>query len=1139
MKSLSRDFVRWCRAARRRSVMARPALGRVEQLEVREVPAAVVTGTIFQDFNGNGLLDLNPTANNTGNNALGSVPLASDLGLAGVTVTAFDSANVARGSTQTAANGTYTLNATATGPYRIEITGLPADFTAQPRVGSSLTEVNFIPDGSNTQINFAANRPADNSVDAPPLVTNQYFVGANNGPNAAGAAIVRFPYTAGTQSNEDSTQLGQGQPNAYNTPDPTTLATVAQVGATWGLGYNKGDDSIYAAAVFKRHADFGPNGTGAIYRVDPTGATAPTLFADLNTLFGANTAGANLHGANFDTDNGNIGWDATGKTSLGGLDVSEDGSKIYVMNLANRTLYALPVGNGQLTSTAGTFSIQFPPGITGVTGATAQNPLGDLRPFAVQVYRGRIYVGAVNSAESTQNPADLRAYVFEVTDTGNGFVFNPTPLVNIQLNYPRGIVNGTTNPAEWNPWSPVFATVNQIEPGNFEYPQPELTGLAFDANGNISLGLRDRLGDQGGFNVQSDQARPNTRITAVAAGDTLKVFANIPGNPAGGYTLENNGGGPGVPNVGTPRSANEAIQGPGGFEFYDDDDLPRPTARGDFGQNPNYHDELSLGGLLQLPGTPQIISTFTDPARVVDNNNANYDEAFDRGGVRFFDAATGTLQKGYQIYYTQFTVAVAGPTFAKANGLGDLIAVSGRPSIEIGNRVWKDANGDGIQDAGEAPIANVTVQLVQNNQVIATAVTNAQGEYYFRNGVEANANDNIGLVGGAGILALTATTVRIPAGQAALVGCAPTLLQANSGANSGIRDNNFSLLGDGSSAVTFTTGGYGTTPHGLDAGFVPLLSLGNRVFEDANNNGKRDANEAGVAGVAVRLFSAAAPNTVVAQTTTDANGYYLFQGLAQGQYVVEIAPPTGFASSTGTPGSATGPFEPGAAPGAVDNCDNGTTISVAAIRSGVVTLAAGQAPTGEADIATPNTDPTTADNNSFLTVDFGIYRPAALGDRVFLDLNRNGIDDGEPGVQNVRVVLLDAAGNAILNTATDANGNYTFTNLLPGTYSVQFDPATLPAGTSFTAQTAAGSTPANDSNPNAAGLTTPVTLIAGQFDPTIDAGIVTPVPPPAQVGSLSGCVFVDSNNNGILDPGEQRLPKHDHYPLRHRRRPSH
>ena len=57
---------------------------------------------------------------------------------------------------------------------------------------------------------------------------------------------------------------------------------------------------------------------------------------------------------------------------------------------------------------------------------------------------------------------------------------------------------------------------------------------------------------------------------------------------------------------------------------------------------------------------------------------------------------------------------------------------------------------------------------------------------------------------------------------------------------------------------------------------------------------------------------------------------------------------------------------------------------------------------------------------------------------VYNDLNGNGnLDPGEPGLQGWTVNLLNAAGNTVATTTSDANGNYEFDNLFPGTFTVE------------------------------------------------------------------------------------------------------
>ncbi len=72
---------------------------------------------------------------------------------------------------------------------------------------------------------------------------------------------------------------------------------------------------------------------------------------------------------------------------------------------------------------------------------------------------------------------------------------------------------------------------------------------------------------------------------------------------------------------------------------------------------------------------------------------------------------------------------------------------------------------------------------------------------------------------------------------------------------------------------------------------VIASSIGDLVWKDLNSNGVQDAGEPGVAGVPVSLSGTDIDgNPVTATTTTDANGNYLFAGLASGTYVVTFDP---------------------------------------------------------------------------------------------------------------------------------------------------------------------------------------------------------------------------------------------------------
>jgi hypothetical protein len=106
----------------------------------------------------------------------------------------------------------------------------------------------------------------------------------------------------------------------------------------------------------------------------------------------------------------------------------------------------------------------------------------------------------------------------------------------------------------------------------------------------------------------------------------------------------------------------------------------------------------------------------------------------------------------------------------------------------------------------------------------------------------------------------------------------------------------------------------------------------------------------------------------------------------------------------------------------------------------------------------------------------------------------------------------------VASMITDQNGQYLFSNLMPGNYQVAF--TTIPSGLSFTQQNTPGDNGSNtNSDVNAiTGLTASITLSAGEFDGTIDAGLFKPR---AVIGNY---VWADANGNGLQDGTEAGVP---------------
>lgn len=139
-----------------------------------------------------------------------------------------------------------------------------------------------------------------------------------------------------------------------------------------------------------------------------------------------------------------------------------------------------------------------------------------------------------------------------------------------------------------------------------------------------------------------------------------------------------------------------------------------------------------------------------------------------------------------------------------------------------------------------------------------------------------------------------------------------------------------------------------------------------------------------------------------------------------------------------------------------------------------------------------------------------------IGDRVWKDLNKNGIqDDGEPGFEGVKVELYDCGGSLVSTQFTNSDGIYLFTNLDPGSYYLKYY---APNGWLITTQDAPGSTSETDSDANPeTGTTICTTLESGQLDRRWDVGLITSS---TQLNSIGDFVWHDTNVNGIQDGNE-------------------
>jgi|GEM_PF-721274 len=164
---------------------------------------------------------------------------------------------------------------------------------------------------------------------------------------------------------------------------------------------------------------------------------------------------------------------------------------------------------------------------------------------------------------------------------------------------------------------------------------------------------------------------------------------------------------------------------------------------------------------------------------------------------------------------------------------------------DISGSVYEDANNSSDLEDGEAGFGGLVVNLLDaSGAVIASATTANDGSYLFEH-VAGGADYSVSVAAG-------------PEGD--------YLATENAGG--------FPIVGLSADTAD------------VDFGYVPLYDLSGSVYDDANNNSDDDS-EAGLEGILVELLDA--DGTIIAFTTTDADGNYLFENVvAGGDYSVVV-----------------------------------------------------------------------------------------------------------------------------------------------------------------------------------------------------------------------------------------------------------
>ncbi len=419
-------------------------------------------------------------------------------------------------------------------------------------------------------------------------------------------------------------------------------------------------------------------------------------------------------------------------------------------------------------------------------------------------------------------------------------------------------------------------------------------------------------------------------------------------------------------------------------------------------------------------------------------------------------------------------------------------------TASIGDQVYIDNNGDGIQAATDPGIPNITVDLYVD--------LNGDGTYVLYSSTETDANGNYlfeNLPDASYYVEVNTADPDFP-----VVNDIP---YANS------NDTN----GDPNQSIVVISGGVATSVEGtacgactnLDAdfGYAPLINIGDQVYWDANGNGTQDWNEDGIPGVTVELCPegstdlGAGPGTCMS-LVTDATGYYQFtnvlpppSGESYTIVIDETQPALGGSSQTGDPNSdGLACDDPLLVTYGYPACDNVDSINV----------------------------PLNYGTN-YSAGDFGYQPYGVIGDYVWYDANGDGIqDDGETGIAGVPVYLCSssnpctaASGDLVAQTTTDFDGYYTFSLIPDGSYVITADPGATYQPTSD------GSFNPNAGNESIGATSTTLTMFSGEItdvggmpctdcDLNVDFGYELA---PTGTNEVAGTICIDTNADGTCD----------------------
>lgn len=320
------------------------------------------------------------------------------------------------------------------------------------------------------------------------------------------------------------------------------------------------------------------------------------------------------------------------------------------------------------------------------------------------------------------------------------------------------------------------------------------------------------------------------------------------------------------------------------------------------------------------------------------------------------------------------------------------VCIQSRES-DIGDYVWLDSNRNGLQDSDEQGLAAVTVNLYEDQTLLATTHTNVDGYYTFTN-LKTPRTYRLEFILPSDEYLYTAANV------------IDTSTQARGNSRAIVTENPQVASIDVNLEANHKAMFY-------DAGvtYAPS-SIGDRIWFDQDQISLQNSNSLPLANITLHLYKVTDVETRIQTTISDENGNYQFNNLDPGIYYIQI-------DKNSIPA-----FLQLVATSMLDTNVN-SDFDQASARTSNITIQA---------------------NEKRLDIDAGFtYKPVTVGDYVWLDSNHNGIQDtNELPISQTHLHLLQKIDGKLVeisDTYSDPFGTYHLSVKQPYSYDgIMFTP---------------------------------------------------------------------------------------------------